>query len=496
VSSRQEISQHPGSDRFLRWTILLGCSFFFLEFIAYSFVDIDLWHQVALIRDSLAAGHLLRSDPYAYTPTLPWVDHEWGAGALAFFTTQWFGPGAIIALKILAALGTLFACLRCSQMRGAHLSLSGGCALLGTFLLYLGFFPAVRAQAYSFFFAAVWLCLLELDRRGSRVWIIAALLLLPVWLNLHAGFAVAFVFTALYAVEVAVQGRAVWHLPALLCAMTLEIFANPYGSAYFAYLRRGLWMARPYSAEWSPLATLGMPWIAAFAAALLIAAASILAIGWSKAPGLLILTATALEATVHRKLLPLFAVAWLCYVPAFLQATPVGRFAIDFSQRKARFLSSAWILLACLCAYGAARQQPWELRVLQPIYPIGAVEYFTRQQFVGNVMVPFRLGAYVSYKLYPRVKVSVDSRYEVAYPDAVVKQMSDFYAARPDWLATLNAYPTDAVLVPADEPIARWMPASAWNRVYSDRQFQIYVRPGIALPAEDGSARSFSDVFP
>jgi hypothetical protein len=67
-------------DHWLRWATLLGCGAFLCQLIAYNFVDIDLWHQMALIRESVAAGHLLKADPYAYTPTVrPWIDHEWGA---------------------------------------------------------------------------------------------------------------------------------------------------------------------------------------------------------------------------------------------------------------------------------------------------------------------------------------------------------------------------------------------------------------------------------
>jgi hypothetical protein len=40
---------------------IAGPALFFLALISYNFVDIDLWHQLALIRESLRAGHLLRA---------------------------------------------------------------------------------------------------------------------------------------------------------------------------------------------------------------------------------------------------------------------------------------------------------------------------------------------------------------------------------------------------------------------------------------------------
>lgn len=480
----------------------MGCAAYFFHLIAYNFVDIDLWHQMALIRESLAAGHLLKVDPFAYTPTLSWIDHEWGSGAIAYFAVAWLGPRAILALKFLTALGTGFACVRCARVRGADFRILGLCAPLAIFLAYLGFFVAIRAHAWSFFLTAVWLLFLEWDRRGSRKcrcrcrWMIAALAIFPLWINLHAGFVVAICFTVLYALENLLRRQPYRHLLALLGAMLLEVFLNPYGSAYFEYLKRALAMPRPYAAEWGSIFGLGTPWTLLFFAAVFLAVYSVWSVGWRGATGILILASTAVEAAMHRKLLPLFAIAWLCYVPAYLQATPPGAWWIQFAHRRPRFLTAAWVAVACVCTLSAIGQKPWALDVPQPPYPVGPVEYLVRQKFAGNLMVPFRLGAYVSWKLYPAVKVSVDSRYEVAYPDTVVKQMFDFYAASPGWQSTLAAYPTDAVLIPSDAPISTLMPATAWQRVYTDRQFKIYVRPGLSLPVQDERSTTHRGTFP
>jgi hypothetical protein len=479
-----------------RWATYTGCALLLVQWIAYNFVDIDLWHQMALIRESLAAGHMLRSDPYAYTPTLPWIDHEWGAGAIAYFATHWLGARAIVALKYLCALGTLLVCIRCSETRGADFRTIGVCAPLAIFLAYLGFLSTVRAQDYSFLFTAIWLLFLEYDRRGSRVWIITALAIFAVWVNLHAGFVVILGLTAIHAAENAARREPYRHLILLLCVLGLEILINPYGATYFLYLKRALLMSRPYSAEWDNLSHLGVAWVTAYVAAILVAIVEVRSVGWLRARGLPCLIATAIVAAMHRKLLPLFAIAWLCYVPSYVQATRIARWWRSFADRRQSFLTSAWAFVACVCVYVACREQIWKLQVPQPLYPVGAVEYLSKEKFTGNLMVPFRIGAYVSWKLYPTVKVSLDSRYEVAYPDAVVKRVFDFYDAAPGWQATLTHWPTDAVLVSRDVPVAQLMPSAGWPRVYVDQQFEIYVRPGIAMPVKDMSGTLFRGVFP
>jgi hypothetical protein len=485
------------TDFFLGTAISIGLCTFFVSLISYNFVDIDLWHQMALIRESLSAGHLLKTDPYAYTPTIrPWIDHEWGAGAIAYFATLWLGGRAVVLLKFLLAVGTGIVCARCSRLRGADLSLLSVCALLAAPLAYLGFFAALRAQAYSFFLTAVLLMFLELDRRGGRGWMIVWLVIFPLWVNLHGGFVVAIGLMALHAAEEFFRRSPIRHLLLLLGAMALEIFLNPYGTAYFTYLRRALTMARQYAPEWRPVWDLGPAKTVCFVVAIVVAAYAASSVGLRRALGMSVLAATAAEAVFHRKLLPLFAIAWVGYIPVLLGETAFGRWWVQFTRRRVRFMRVAWIAFACICLATAFRQKPWELSVPQPIYPVGPVDYLTRHEFHGNVMVPFRMGAYVSWKLFPAVKVSLDSRYEETYPDPVVERVFHFYEAAPEWRATLDAFPTDLALIPRDAPIAALVAETGWNRIYRDQQFELYARPGQTLPWEDDSSVTFHGVFP
>ncbi len=491
-------AQPPAAiSRTLRYAMLLGCAAFLFQSISYSFVDIDLWHQMALIRESLAARHLLTADPYAYTPTLhPMIDHEWGAGALAYFAVRWFGGRAILLLKFLLAFATAFACLRCAKLRNSDSCLLALCAPVAIFLAHLGFLAAIRAQNYSFCLTALWLLLLERDRAGDRLWTIAALCIFPVWLNLHAGFVIAITLTAVHAIEQTLRRQPVFHLFPLLAAMVLEIFLNPYGLEYFRFLRRALFMDRPFSAEWRPVSNLGFTFSAVFLVSLLIVVYAVASAGWRRSPGIFILAATAFQAALHRKLLPVFAIAWLCYVPAYLQSTPPGFWWIAFCRRKSSFLSVAWTAFTCICLFAAFRTQPWQLNVPSFLYPVGAVHYLDERHFSGNLMTPFRAGAYVSWKLYPAAKVSLDSRYEVAYPNSVVQSVSAFYQAQANWQSTLRDSLCDAVLVPLDTPVAALMPSTGWPRVYADPYFRIYARPGSALPPDDRISSPVQGTFP
>ncbi len=111
-------------------------------------------------------------------------------------------------------------------------------------------------------------------------------------------------------------------------------------------------------------------------------------------------------------------------------------------------------------------------------------------------MTPFESGAYVSWRLYPAVRVSVDSRYEVAYPNWWGEESLRFNDASPGWERTLEAHPTDVVLVRKTAAVARVIGTKGWTRIYADRAFEAYGRRGLELPAVDYSGRVFDGRFP
>ncbi len=122
--------------------------------------------------------------------------------------------------------------------------------------------------------------------------------------------------------------------------------------------------------------------------------------------------------------------------------------------------------MLCLAVLGvvvAVPRQPWQLTIPttaggptgdQIIYPAGAVAYLRQQGFQGNLITPFVEGAYVSWELWPDVKVSLDSRFDVAYQDGLLEEQERFYRMEAGWQEFLWRYPTDAVLLCPDSRCA------------------------------------------
>jgi len=468
---------------------------FFLVRVAAPVADLDNWHEMALVRESLAAGHLLKTDVFAYTPTLnPVVDHEWGAGALLYFTVKTFGGWAIVPLKFLVALLTGAAVLLCARLRRTSLEAQTVLAPLVIPAFSLGC-ATLRAQAYSFLFFAVLLYLLELDSAGKRRWIAAWMAVVVLWVNMHGGVVIGLLTLGLYWVECVVRRKPHLHILGVMAGSIAAMSVNPYGVAYFRYLWGALRMARPQITEWYGIEVLGTGQRALFWTTVAIAVVAVLMRGWRGSSGALIVAAMAGGTILHLRIIPFYAVAWAAYVPSYVSATPLGGY-IRAAFRNRMAATAVCMVLTIFFAVMAVEAGVFKLIVPNSRFPVGAVRYLNAMKFRGNVMTYFEHGAYVSWWLYPAVKVFVDSRYETAYTSAVVDESFRFYEAGADWRQTLERYPTDLALIPIQTAVAQLMPGTGWNLVYQDEAFRIYARPGLQLPFRDESGGHFPTSFP
>ena len=134
---------------------------------------------------------------------------------------------------------------------------------------------------------------------------------------------------------------------------------------------------------------------------------------------------------------------------------------------------------------------PWMLNVptlpetTQVYYPTGVAQYIQSQKFVGNVVTSFETGAWISWKLSPEIKVSMDSRYEAAFPHHVFDDTMDFYKARDNWQDAFQRLAGDGVLIPRNFPICKiWekTPLEGWKLAYEDDSSLFFVRKDAHLP--------------
>ena len=293
--------------------------------------------------------------------------------------------------------------------------------------------------------------------------------------------------------EQAVRGR--WTSRYLLLTLLLPLVAlNPYGLSYYPYLIRALAMDRPLIGEWQPIWHANPVALGVFVASVLVAAVAVVRAGVTRVPGAAILATAAYLAASHERHVSIYALVWFAFVPSVVAMTGLGITLDRLWARPASLVTrTTGLMLLAAGAVVFASHRPWQLLVpgtsregAPSPYPVGPVAYLRDHAFAGNAFVPFVVGAFVSWKLHPQVKVSIDSRYEVAYPPERLLEHVDFYSAAPDWQAILARYPTDVVLVRRTDAVAEPLATqAAWRLVYQDDAFVLYARPGLDLPPQE-----------
>jgi len=426
--------------------VLLGVFAFAVILAFHNITEGDLWAKLAIGSSLWNTGHLHRQDVYAFTPTLPkYIDHEWGAGVVFYSLVQWFGPSSLIVLRMVLALGLLALGFWTGRRAGCDANILLLLAVPAAACISTGFIPVVRSHVFTFFlFAAILFCLEEL-RRGGR-WpagVLPVITLLAT--NLHGGFVVGlgviFIYTA--AGVMARDRVALMVFVAVACAAVTLV--NPYGLDFWRYLIPALLHPRLRITEWRPLPPLAWDDFLGFRLLFVLTVVAVAA-GWKRVErknwaGLATLAVTAWMGWRSRRHGPFLGAATLALTAPYFQAVWRGRFDL---------LPVTGLLYAGVAFWVAIRFLPGASLV--PLSPIGEdpvreVDIMANSGAKGNAATPFAWGSYVSWRLYPNIKISMDGRYETAYPESTFELNNAFYDHQGDWLRLCRDYKVDYVIL-------------------------------------------------
>lgn len=500
----------PLAPRLLSVFLLFAPAICYLALSSHSSIHHDVWHQLALIREAAHSGRLPTVELFAYTARLPVsIQHEWGAGAVALIFLIAAGASGLVALKFL-----LTAPVFLSFWRQAHAlrSLWPTASLLACIAAPMVSYSNVPvcAQAYSLAIFSTLLWLLVLDWQGNRSWPFLFLPLFVLWVNLHGGFAVGLGVLSVYAFEQLLRRRPYAHLTLLLVCCLACVALNPYGFDFYRNILHGLSMERVGVTEWRPFWPVKSITFrgTAFLLSLFVAAYALRHAGPRRFHGGLMLGLMALATFRAEKVVPLYAVVWFGVVLRASRFVTAARALDRFRNREPGTLLVVCAAIVPVCATHFLAASPWELSVpgtagrsgsILLVNPVGPVDYLRAHGFRGNVMTPFEQGAYVSWKLYPAVKVGCDSRYEVAYHPAWVHRVVEMYKnpVQSGWQQVLAQYPTDLVLVSRNRQLdAEISRSPQWHRVYIDDTWRLYARQGLQLPFLDRTGQKISGTIP
>jgi hypothetical protein len=484
--------------------------------------DPDFWGYLTYGKLFVETGGLTAHDQFAYTSSgFQWMTFEYGAQVLLWWAYHFGGAIGLIALKCVVggvALGCLLLAVRTTTDKAfiwIPIFLLCTSAICRFFLF--------RPQLFTFAFFALFVAVLFrfLLRRRAPLWALPIAML--AWANLHGGFV-----AGLGAVTLAIMLRASENLAGFgwgsgrlregtqrltmtLVACIAATFVNPLGPKLWLYVITELTHStnRHYIVEWAPASLHRDAWSTI---ALTLITITLAVVGWAAhrrhqgqtGPLPFAWTASCVPliamSYVSIRHVPLAAI-WTGPVITWLAAhlPDEARQAAAFRRTWFALRGAAVVPVCLILAIVAAEPRPnihVDGAILGATHPCGAVAFLRSKAARGNLYNPLPWGSYITWHLYPSVRVAMDGRNVSLFSDRMVLENLKFYsdnAAQVD-VDTPLRYATDFLIVPTDAPVlARLRSDPRWRRVYADADSAIFERAGavaarLELTAPDAAA--------
>jgi hypothetical protein len=474
----------------------LVLTFLLLAMTARPATDPDLWWHLRTGELIVETGHVPQVDPFSFTRSgHPWLAHEWLSDVL-FFELWKHGGAAALTLfaAVITTCGFLLLYSRCS--RPPHWAAAA--AALGA----LAAAPSwgVRPQMFTFAFASLLLWLIERGEQQPKalLWIPPLFLL---WLNLHAGFALAIALLLTYGAGLlweTATGAALWNetrplilrTAGLLSACLALVPLNPNGFRLYRYPFETLFSSgmRSFIVEWAspdfhqelylPLLVLWLTLIVVFA------------FGFKRSsPRLkarifvpLLFTAFAsLDAVRH---VPIFVLMAVPVIAAGLPLIWPSRGEIFPAKNRAANTTKfrSILALAVMSLIVVFMTVKWVTVIRDQtsreaeVFPEKALSLISTSDYPRNLFVYYDWGGYTIWKLYPQHFVFIDGRADL-YGDEVLRQFRAVMQLGNGWRSILDSWKIEAVIVPPSSAVAQALLLdTGWRMVFRDSQSVILLK--------------------
>ena len=464
------------------WAFLL--SIFSLTVRQCSNIDWDFWWHLKAGQYILETKSVPHIDPFSFTRAgAEWIGHEWLSEVImygVFRVGGWIGLFLLFGFTITAAFAI---CYQRCEGKPFIAALAVVLATAASASLF-GF----RPQMFTLLMTSIFVALL--DRYVYRdqkliVWLLPLLML--VWVNLHAGFALGLALILLYVVMAGVDKEWKRIRPLLLVfAISVAVVPiNPNGFRMFSYPFETL--AAPamqnFIQEWlSPdfhqfrFLPLALLMLATFSAMALSPVRS--------RPGeLFALGALSFAALRSGRHIPIFAIfaapIFAKYLAHWISAQTNSLITLrSASATGSRIILTLALLLVPMFVI-VQRVSNFSSNVAAyeaQKFPLTAVEFIEKMESAGPIFNDYNWGGYLIWKLYPDRKVFIDGRADV-YGDAFICNYLRIYGGERGWREELDRLGIKTVLVEPNATLTTLLREDkGWRTVFEDQQAVVFAR--------------------
>jgi hypothetical protein len=490
---------------------LLAVTLLTVATIALSSLTVfDFWWYLASGQRILETRSVPATDPFSYTAEgRPWINHMWATQVL--FTLLWerWGRLALIGLKTATVVATFWVVLGTMRARGVRPLLASAVTLLAA---WTGAeFWHARPQTFTYLFVAILIWLLRPGWERRPVTLVLVPALVVPWVNLHAGFVMAFLVIGIVGVGTALpllvdpaRRRAGWRVAGLTACLGVAAAAasllNPFGVRAILF---PLEVVRSV-----PFMTSTIEWFppnfhhAGFRPLELTLLLLFPAFAWgrgrlSAADVGLVLVFANLGLTSVRHV-PLFAIVAAPPLAAALGAAMAEWRRIDWARIRDAVrgrlpslapaltapsmpvVAGAVLLLTAVSAHWAGIAQvptnPLRLDLEESRYPERTMTFIMDNRLPHQLFSVYAWGGYELWRLYPQYRMFMDGRTHVYGPD-VLREFLDVVNVSPRWQVVLDKWQVQTILALRSSPLSETLLAQGgWRLVFTEREAVVFVR--------------------
>lgn len=459
-------------------TRLFSILFFVFLFVlisvqTYTFntIDMDYWARLLQGNAFWQLGHILKTDPFSYTQTHLWLDHEWGSSVIFSLIHNTFGFSGILFFRSLIVFLIFIFLYKTIKLQKETINKP---LLFLLFIFAMQAMPTLlqsglRCHFFTFLFFTIYIYILESVRKTYNYKLLFSLpLIMLVWANVHGGCVAGLGILGIYLLGEYLNKKEIKPYLYCLIVTSLMLFINPYGFDYVKFIFMASTMSRPFVTEWiSPFQHPVWNFLWEFK---IFYFASILLTLYSFKKSnrdytkFLVLLVCAFVSYKYIKNTPFFIIVSLIYLYS----------DICFSKlEKIKFI----IILAIILIFGLNIKSFFTERTFYlSQQPVKVVEFIDLNNLRGNILSPFDMGSYIAYKLYPNNLIYMDGRYEEVYFDKEKKLIDKFYNSEQDYdLILKQEIKPDYIIVPTDAIVNDLMINNEqYKLIYKDENETLY----------------------
>jgi len=458
-----------------------------------------------------------RLDPFSFiSPALPWTAHEWLSEVVMAIVHKTMGlPGIVFlfALLLSTAYWLLFRWIRSGD----------GNLLVDLLILVLVLLSSrihwhARPHVFSLLLIVLLYQILIFHKEGRENYLYAIPPMMLLWVNLHGGFILGFLFMGIFlsdyilgflasiGEERSASANKGKQLSLVCAASVLAACLNPFGVHAFFFPFRVV--SETYLMD--HVQEFLSPNFHGFAPYRYLLLFLIGMLGVSKTR----LTLTELVLVLLFTSMSLYSMR---YIPlcAIVCAPILSRHGdILLRESKARCVrllkersevygkidASAKgyaIPLVVLVVIAGLAAGKIPVRFTEKMAPVAAIDFLRANPVQGNMFNNDEIGDYVIYWLYPRYKVFMDGRSDM-YGEPILKEYFKVAHIEPGWKDVLAKYDINYIFFYTDSVLIRHLSTDAgWRGIYSDNVASIFLRnipenaetiaryaPGVTIPGK------------